>query len=352
VKDGLKRVIAVVVAGLALYVALPALARVAGAWPQLLKLSPGWLVFAFLAEVSSFVCTFALELLVLRTKSWFAVVTAGLAGNAVSNLLPGGDAAGADLQFHMLAATGIDGDSIAGGLTAASVLNVGGLLALPVFTLPAVQSGSHISPGLLHAALLGAAGFVLFSLGGVIALKTDKPVELIGRFLQWLCNRFAHRRPPVTDVEERVLRQRDAIRTTLGKSGRSAVLLVAGRLFLDYFCLLAALRATGGTPRPGLVLLAYAAAGIVALVPLTPGGLGVVEASLSGMLVLAGVKPSSALLATLVYRLASYWFPLLSGGVAYGMFRRRYGPVNLGATTVVGANEPTQEAKAGLGARS
>jgi len=47
------------------------------------------------------------------------------------------------------------------------------------------------------------------------------------------------------------------------------------------------------------VLLAYSAANIVALLPLTPGGLGIVEASLSGLLILAGVRPAYALLATL-----------------------------------------------------
>jgi uncharacterized protein (TIRG00374 family) len=72
-----------------------------------------------------------------------------------------------------------------------------------------------------------------------------------------------------------------------------------------------------------LVLLAYAAAGILALVPITPGGLGIVEASLSGLLVLAGVPGSEAFVATLAYRLAS-WLSLLAGLVAYALFRRRY----------------------------
>jgi uncharacterized protein (TIRG00374 family) len=89
--------------------------------------------------------------------------------------------------------------------------------------------------------------------------------------------------------------------------------------------LLAALRATGAGPRPSLVLLAYAAAGILALFPVTPGGLGVVEASLSGLLILAGVRPGSAVLATLAYRIASYWLPLLGGPPAYLLFRHRYG---------------------------
>ena len=73
------------------------------------------------------------------------------------------------------------------------------------------------------------------------------------------------------------------------------------------------------------MLLAYAVAGIVALFPITPGGLGIVEASLSGLLILAGNRPAYAFLATLAYRVASYWLPLLAGIPAYLLFRHRYG---------------------------
>jgi uncharacterized protein (TIRG00374 family) len=107
------------------------------------------------------------------------------------------------------------------------------------------------------------------------------------------------------------------------------VLLIGGRLLFDYLCLLLALRATGSSPRPSVVLLAYAATEIIALVPLTPGGLGVVEASLSGLLVLAGVPAKAAFVATLAYRLISYWLPLVAGAIAYPLFRRRYEPVQL-----------------------
>ena len=118
---------------------------------------------------------------------------------------------------------------------------------------------------------------------------------------------------------------RDTIRTVLGGKWWQAALLTAGRLGFDYGCLLAALRATGTSPRPSLVLLAYSAAGIIALFPLTPGGLGIVEASLSGLLILAGVHAGDAFLATLAYRIASYWLPLLAGPPAYLLFRHRYG---------------------------
>jgi uncharacterized protein (TIRG00374 family) len=129
----------------------------------------------------------------------------------------------------------------------------------------------------------------------------------------------------VTGLDKRLLAERDTIRAVLGERWWQAVLLTAGRLGFDYGCLLVALRATGAEPRPSLVLLAYSAAGLIALFPLTPGGLGIVEASLSGLLVLAGVHPGYAVLATLAYRIASYWLPLLAGPPAYLLYRRRYG---------------------------
>jgi hypothetical protein len=57
-----------------------------------------------------------------------------------------------------------------------------------------------------------------------------------------------------------------------------------------------------------------------------------VEASLTGLLVLAEVNSSQAVLATLTYRIASYWLPLLAGPVAYGLFRLRSGKRADGAT--------------------
>ena len=326
------RVAAIGLTGLAVYVVFPSLTRVIAAWPQLSHLSPVWLIGSFLAETASFACGFAVQRLVLRTKKWFAVVTAGLAGNAVTNALPGGDAAGATVQFRMLATAGIDADNAAGGMTAASLLGIGGLLALPLFTLPAVLGGAPVSPGLAHTALLGLAGFGLFVAGGVVVMVTDRPLALLGRVGQRLWNSLPGHHTKISGLDRRLLRQRDDIRSTLGHDWPRAVVFTAGRLGLDYGCLLCALRATGGRARPSLVLLAYAATGIVALVPITPGGLGIVEASLSGLLVLAGVPGGEALVATLAYRLASYWLPLLAGLLAYVLFRRRYPPVMSGRT--------------------
>jgi hypothetical protein len=52
-------------------------------------------------------------------------------------------------------------------------------------------------------------------------------------------------------------------------------------------------------------------------IPLTPGGLGVVEVTLVAITV--GFRPArpTAVLAVLGYRLVNYWLPLLPGAVAY-----------------------------------
>ena len=84
-----------------------------------------------------------------------------------------------------------------------------------------------------------------------------------------------------------------------------------------------AITAVGASPRFSLVLLAYVAAQLLAQIPLTPGGIGVVEAGLTATLVLAGVSGGDAAVATLAYRLVSYWLMLPAGLIAWIIHRRR-----------------------------
>jgi uncharacterized protein (TIRG00374 family) len=319
-----RRAVVIAIAGLALYLVAPKVVGVFASFPQLASVDFLWLAAALLAQAAHFACTFALQRIALRTKAWFPVVTAQLAGNSISLIMPGGAAAGAAVQFRMLATSGMTAGEAVGGLTAFSLLGVAGLLALPVFALPAILFGTPINHSLFAAALLGIAGFVLFAGFGATVLLTDRPLRLLGQAIQWARNRIFRRRPPLTGLERQLLKQRDLIRGVLGEQWWQAVLLSAGRLVFDFLCLLCALRAVGSRPSPSLVLIAYAVTGIIGMIPITPGGLGIVEASLSGFLVLAGVDSGAAVLATLAYRLASYWLPLLAGPVAYAVFKRRY----------------------------
>ena len=320
-----KRAALVVVAGLAIYLVFPAITEVLASWPRLSTLNPWWLIAAIGAEIAHFTCTFAVQRLALRTKAWFPVITSQLAGNAITLVMPGGAAVGAAVQFRMLAASGMETSETVGGLAAYSLLGVGSLLVLPFFALPVILLGAPVARGLEHAAYLGAAGFVAYAAFGAVVLAYDPPLRWAGRAAQRIRNWVLRKRPPLHGLDDTLLEKRDEIRATLGRQWWQALLLSAGRLAFDYLCLLFALRATGSHPRPSLILVAYAVAGIIGMIPLTPGGLGLVEASLTGLLVLAEVDSSQAVLATLTYRIASYWLPLLAGPVAYGLFRLRSG---------------------------
>jgi hypothetical protein len=319
-----KRAAVVVVTGVAIYLVFPAITEVLASWPRLSTLNPWWFAVAVGAETAHFACTFALQRLALRTRAWFPVITSQLAGNAITLIVPGGAAVGAAVQFRMLATSGRDTTSTVGGLAAFSLLGVGGLLALPVFALPVILFGAPTNRGLVNAAVLGAVAFVAFTALGAIVLAYDAPLRWIGQLVQRLRNWVLRKRPPLQGLDTTLLQQRNDIRAVLGRQWWQALLLSAGRLAFDYLCLLAALRATGSRPRPSLILVAYAVAGIIGMIPITPGGLGLVEASLTGLLVLADVNSSQAVLATLTYRLASYWLPLCAGPIAYGLFRLRY----------------------------
>jgi uncharacterized membrane protein YbhN (UPF0104 family) len=156
-------------------------------------------------------------------------------------------------------------------------------------------------------------------------LTLDGPLRWAGGVIQAARNRWKRKDPPMKGLPDRLVFERNRIRRVLGRRWKAAVLLSTGRLAFDFGTLLACIRATGERPNPSLVLLAYAVAGLLALIPITPGGLGIVEAGLSALLILAGVPGVDAVVAVLAYRIISYWLPILVGPFAYFAFRLRYG---------------------------
>ncbi len=277
-----------------------------------------------MSEGAHFACTFALQRIALRTKAWFAVITAQLAGNAISLIVPGGAAAGAAVQFRMLGTAGMDATESVSGLTAFSFLGIGGLLALPGLRPAGRGFGAPVASGLIRRRL-GRSDRVR----PVRGVRGDRHGHgrpaAVGRpggpggAQPGPEEAEAHRGPAGAAAH-----QRNVIRTVLGQQWWEAALLSVGRLLFDYLCLLFCVRAVGADPRPSLILLAYAVAGVIGLLPITPGGIGVVEASLAGFLALAGLDGAQAVLATLAYRLASYWLPMMAGPIAYAAFRHRY----------------------------
>ena len=311
------------VTGVSFYLVAPSLVEVLGSWDDLDELSPAWLGLMAALQAGVLACVWALQYLAMRGPSWPAVISSQLAGGALAKIAPGGGAVGGALQYRMLVQAGLPGPRAVAGLTAVNLLTFAAVLAMPVLAVPAILRGG-VSRDLLEAAAVGLGVFVaLFALGAVL-IAYDGALAWVGRLIQRVRNRLRRHSEPLTQLPDRLLRERDRIIGTLGPRWKRALAATSGRWALDYATLLAALAAVGSQPRPSLVLLAFCAAQVLAQIPITPGGLGFVEAGLTAMLTLAGVSAGAAVLATFAYRLFSYWLPLPVGLAAFGWHARRY----------------------------
>ena len=319
------RLVFLAVSLIALYILWPSLLTVLEAWPELLTITPVWFLAMLGLEVASFACIWGLQRLSLRTRRWFPVATAQLAANAFSRVVPGGAAAGGALQFRMLTEAGVQATTVGTGLTASSLISTGTLFLLPVIVVPAVIAGRTTPSGLAQAAWLGGIIFVAAFVAAWLMLTRDRVLLGVAHIVQRFRNALVRKGPRTTDLPQRLLVERNEIRSRLSAAWWKALLFALGNWLFDYLALLAALAAVGSFPRPTLVLLAYSASMVLAMIPITPGGLGFVEAGLTGLLALAGVSAGDAVLATLAYRLVSFWLPLPAGGVAALVHSRRYG---------------------------
>jgi uncharacterized membrane protein YbhN (UPF0104 family) len=112
-----------------------------------------------------------------------------------------------------------------------------------------------------------------------------------------------------------------------GLTFRPSAVLASGLLMVvcwlgDALCLALCFYAVGSSPPWEGLLLIYAAAQLAATLPITPGGLGVIEGSLTVGLVAFGGAEAATLSAVLLYRLISFWGLLPTGGLAYLRVRR------------------------------
>ena len=320
------RVALLVVSAVSLYLLAPSLLAVFSSWPKLRGLSPLWLVMALVFECLSYLALWSLQRIAFRTSSWFAVGTSQLASSAAGSIIPGGAAAAGAFQYRLLVRAGVSPGRVAAGVTATLVATTAAVMALPALALVAAIGGAAAPGGLRHAAYLGGGACVALLLLAVAVFAWDRPLVLAARAVQratgWIgkADRFA-------DLPSRLLTQRDEVRRAFAERPVLALLSALGKWLFDYSALLCILAGLGVRPNAPLVLLAYASANVLGMIPLTPGGLGFVEAGLVGLLTLAGVGAGVAAVATFAYRLVGFWLPLPAGLVAYVLARRQFGAV-------------------------
>ena len=309
------------ITGVSLYLVAPSLIDLLGSWRELDSIEPGWFPALAALEALTLACMWILQGLALPSAPISAIIDSQLAGNALSKIAPGGGALGGALQYKMLVERGLPGPPVVAALTAVNVLTFAVILGLPVLALPALFGGS-VDRGLAEAAYVSLGVFALLTALGALLMNHDGALEWTARAMQNVRNRIRRKSRPLTGLPDRLRRERDRLKSTLGARWKPALLATVGRWAFDYAILLAALAAVGSHPVPGLVLLAFCAAQLLAQIPITPGGLGFVEAGLTATLALAGVGAGDAVLATFIYRLFTYWLPLPVGLAAFGLHQR------------------------------
>ncbi len=292
----IKRAVFLGLTGLGLYVVWPSLAAVFSSGPQLRHVNPLWGIPIVLAELASFACMWALLRLALDVKPWFPVATAQLAGNAFSRIVPGGAAAGGAMQFDMLRQAGIGSTWAATGVTAVSLISTATLLGLPVISIVSILiTGASVERNLFRVGSIAVVVCLGVMAGGAVLLFADRPLLWVGDVIQTARNRILRKRARMEDLPDRLVDERDLIRRVLGSGWWQALIYSAGNWLLDLTALLIALAAVGAEPRASVVLLAYVVAAFLGMIPITPGGLGFVEAGLVGTLSLAGIGTDQAL---------------------------------------------------------
>ena len=237
---------------------------------------------------------------------------------AVSHLVPGGAAAGSGLGFRLLSQAGVSGPDIGFALT---VQGVGSAIVLNVllwFSLVVSIPLSGYNPLYLSAA---AAGIVVIGAAVGLILLLTRGEARAAKIL-----RAVARRVPFLD-EDGVHRMVHRFAGRLRALGHDRALLwraiawASANWILDAASLWVFIAAFGHRTDPVGLLVSYGLAQVLAAIPLTPGGLGVGEATLTATLVGFGVPRGTALLGVIAWRLFEFWIPIPVGGLAYLSFR-------------------------------
>jgi uncharacterized protein (TIRG00374 family) len=303
-----------------LYLVGPSVLKLFDALPDLGDVRPWWFFVVVAAEVASFGALWVLLRIALPGGRWLDIAASQLAGNAASRIIPGGAASGSVMQAGMLVKAGHPPGAVAGVLSATGLLTTGMLFALPVLAVPALIIGKppahELELGLIASLVLAT---VLVALGFAL-LTWDWFLRAVARLAGQVLH-LVRRNIEVATVAEKVIAERDQVATAFHRRWLRALWCAAGNRSLDYAALVAAVYAVGGRASPAWVLIAYVGSLALALIPITPGGLGFVETGLTGLLVLAGINADQAAVATLLYRLVSYWAPIPIGALAWAGWR-------------------------------
>ena len=240
-----------------------------------------------------------------------------LATKALTNVVPGGSAAGSAMGYRLLTATGVSGSDAGfalatAGLVSAIVLNVLLWLTLLVSIPFAGFNPIYVTVALVGVLLFGAFALVMVGLMRGQA-QSERLLRAVARRVSFLDE------DRMGELVRRLARRVDQLLGDRELLRRLAVWAVLNWL-LDAAALWVFIRAFGASVRPDSLLVAFCAANIMAVIPLTPGGLGFFDVTLTGLLAFFGVGAAGGF-GFSTYRVAQYLLPIPLGAIAYVTLR-------------------------------
>jgi uncharacterized protein (TIRG00374 family) len=299
-----------------------------------------WLILGALLEVAALVAYAELTRTVLSpgAPDRFRIFRINMWALAISHTLPGGTVPGTAASYRLLTEADVPGSTAAFGLAtqgigSAVVLNFIFWLAL-LISIPL----QGYNPAYGFAAILGVLLLSIFA--GVVFFFT-RGEKRAGVIVQKVADRLPFvRAETVTSLVQKVADRMKILSTSsdlLVKAGIWASanwLLDCGSLYV--FCL-----AFGARISPIDVLVAYGLANILAVIPLTPSGLGVVELTIIAVLKGFGVPGGVAAAGVLSWRLVNFWLPIPFGGASYLSLRLGHSRSRVRARPSAGAKAAT-----------
>ncbi len=299
------------------YLVVPQLAGPRKVAHLLTQVNPLLLLAGVGLEAGALVCYAQLTRTVLPggdKLNLFTLQRIQLSTLSVSHCAPGGSATGTALGYRLLTQAGVPRSDVGfalamQGIGSAVVLNVMLWVALIVSIPLWGFSDVYLSAAGVGVVLLGAAGFLL--------LLFTRGERWVGDKLE----RAAGKIPFVDGAAVRRFFEQVAARLQeIGQQRRvlfRAVVWAGANWLLDAGSLAVFLGAFGHWANPDAILVAYGLANVLAVIPITPGGLGVIEATLTSVLVGFGTPRGVAITGVVAYRLVNFWLPIPLGGLAF-----------------------------------
>ena len=250
------------------------------------------------------------------------------ASTALANAVPAGAAVGIGVMYGMYASWGFSRSAVTLSLLLSGIWNNFVKIGMPVLALAILALQGDANSALLTASLAGLALLVAALACFGLVLGSDRLARRVGTVLATVASRLrrlAHR-GPVSGWGEAAA---DFRSQTIGLLRARWLALTLSTLVSHaslYLVLLVALRHVGVSDvevSSAEILGAFAFVRLVSALPITPGGLGVVELGLTAALVVAGGDRELVVAGVLVYRALTYLLPIPIGALAYLAWRRR-----------------------------